>query len=86
MAKYSLRLKSPVEKELRRLPVAERQRCLERIGQLADDPRPRGISRIIGSQCSYRLRVGTYRVVFQVDDDLRVVTVEHVRHRKDAYR
>ena len=41
---------------------------------------------VVGGERTYRPRVGVYRVVFQVDDASRSVTVLHVRHRKDAYR
>ncbi len=86
MRPYSLHFKSSVEKDLRRLPAVARRRCLERIDGLGAEPRPRGATRLTGSEHSYRLRVSSYRVVFQVDDDERVVTIEYVRHRKDAYR
>jgi mRNA interferase RelE/StbE len=83
---YSLRLKASVEKDLRRIPTNARMRCLERIDALPANPRPRGATRVTGSEHTYRLRAGTYRVVYQVDDNERLVTVEYVRHRKDAYR
>ncbi len=41
---------------------------------------------MVGGEHTYRLRVGVYRVIYQADDAARVVTVVHVRHRKDAYR
>lgn len=86
MEPYSLRFKASVEKDLRRIPAATRRRCLERISQLRSDPRPSGARQLVGSLRTYRLRVGTYRVVYQVDDSERSVTVEYVRHRRDAYR
>ena len=86
MEPHSLRFKPSVEKDLRRLPARARQRCLERIAELRNAPRPAGVRQVVGAERTYRLRAGVYRVVYQVDDAVRLVTVLHVRHRKDAYR
>jgi mRNA interferase RelE/StbE len=83
---YDLRFKSSVERDLRRLPIKSRARCLERIEDLRLTPRPAGARQVVGGERTYRLRVGVYRVIYQVDDASRRVTVLHVRHRKDAYR
>ena len=86
MEQHSLRFKPSVEKDLRRLPAKSRSRCLERIAELRLNPRPTGVRQVVGGQRTYRLRVGVYRVIYQVDDAARLVTVLYVRHRKDAYR
>ncbi|TAL36803.1 MAG: type II toxin-antitoxin system RelE/ParE family toxin [Spirochaetes bacterium] len=52
---------------------------------LGGDPRPQGSRKLVDTISSYRIRIGDYRVIYQIDDDARVVTVMHVRHRKDAY-
>ena len=57
----------------------------QRIRDLAEDPRPRGASRLRGSG-QYRLRVGIYRVIYEVDDEARVATIRRVQHRRDVYR
>ena len=86
MEPHSLRFKPAVEKDLRRLPANVRKRLLERIGELRLAPRPAGARQIVGAVRTYRLRAGVYRVIYHVDDAARLVTVLHVRHRKDAYR
>jgi len=86
MEQYSLRFRSSVEKALRRLPARARKRCLERISELRLAPRPAGVRQVVGAERTFRLRAGVHRVVYQVDDAARLVTVLHVRHRKDAYR
>lgn len=86
MEPHSLRFKPAVEKDLRRLPANVRKRLLERIAELRLAPRPAGARQIVGAACAYRLRAGVYRVICHVDDAARLVTVLHVRHRKDAYR
>ena len=86
MEPYSLRFKSSVDKDLRRLPAKSRSRCLERIAELRLTPRPVGARQVVGGERTYRLRVGVHGVIYQVDDVERAVTVVYVRHRKDAYR
>jgi mRNA interferase RelE/StbE len=81
----SLRFKDSVEKDLRRLPAEARSRCLERAEALRENPRPRAAAKLTGRERTYRLRVGRYRVVYQIDDEERTVTVEYVRHRGRAY-
>jgi mRNA interferase RelE/StbE len=83
---YSVLLKASVEKDLRRLPAKACLACLAHISELRDDPRPRRTLQLTSAERTYRLRVGSYRVVYQVDDVARVVTIQYVRHRKDAYR
>jgi mRNA interferase RelE/StbE len=83
---HSLRFKPSAEKDLRRLPAKARKRCLGRIAELRLAPRPAGVRQIVGAARTYRLRAGVYRVIYHVDDAARLVTVLHVRHRKDAYR
>ena len=86
MEPYSLRFKSSVEKDLRRVPAKSRGRCPERIAELRLTPRPAGVRQVMGGERTYRLRVGVHRVIYQVDDVARAVIVVSVRHRKDAYR
>ncbi len=86
MEPHSLHFKSSVEKDLRRLPIKSRTRCLERIAELRVTPRPAGARQMMGADRTYRLRVGVYRIVYQLDVAERSVTILYVRHRKDAYR
>jgi len=83
---YRVRFRTSVEKDLRRIPARTRQRCLERIDGLRADPRPSPAVQLTGSRHTYRIRVASYRVVYQVDDAERLIVVDYVRHRKDAYR
>jgi len=83
---YSVRFKASVEKDLRRIPATPRRRCLERIAALCAEPRPHLAVQLTASVRTYRVRVGAYRVVYHVDDAARLVVIEYVRHRKDAYR
>jgi mRNA interferase RelE/StbE len=72
-------------RDLHALPRDMLIRVEASIQALAENPRPPGVQRLRGSQL-WRLRVGTYRVIYQVDDAQQVVTIARVRHRRDVYR
>lgn len=68
------------------LPRKEQQRVRAAIDLLADNPRPPGCVALTGEDHSYRVRVGNYRIVYEVFDDRLVVQVVRVGHRRDVYR
>jgi mRNA interferase RelE/StbE len=72
--------------DLQALPPDILRRVDARMLTLAERPRPRGSEIIQGSRGLRRLRVGAYRVIYQVDDAQHVVTIARVRHRRDVYR
>ena len=82
---YSVRLDKRVEKDLAVLPSEARARIGRKIGQLEQDPFPKGVIELHGED-SYRIRIGDYRVVHDVDASAQTVTVLRVAHRKDIYR
>jgi mRNA interferase RelE/StbE len=86
MASYSLAYKPSVAKDLARLPRALLPRIWQSIEGLAFVRFPRGAVKLAGSQRLYRVRVGRYRIIYEVDGSSRSVTVHYVRHRRDAYR
>ena len=83
---YKLKLKQTAERDLRRLPTAVLQRINEQILTLRHDPRPSGVKKLQGHQTGWRIRVGDYRMVYQIDDAAQTVTIIRVRHRRDVYR
>lgn len=82
---YELRIKPSAVRELRALQAEIRTRVVDRIEALAEDPRPRGCEKLTGGP-RYRVRQGSWRVVYEVDDEVRVVTVVKIGHRRDVYR
>lgn len=85
MGKYRLLIKPSAVKEIEAIPFKkDRQRILERIAKLADNPRPFGCEKLSG-QDKYRVRQGRYRIVYAVEDDILLVYVVKVGHRKDVY-
>ena len=85
MARYKLQIPRSAEREIERLPRGVRAKITERIVSLADNPRPFGSKKLVGLP-HYRLRQGDYRIVYGIDDRLRVVDVVHVGHRREIYR
>jgi mRNA interferase RelE/StbE len=86
VAKYRLLIKPSAVKEIEAIPLKrERQRVIERISKLAEDPRPSGSEKISG-QDKYRVRQGRYRILYAIEDQDLLVQVVKVGHRKDVYR
>ncbi|MBI4284997.1 MAG: type II toxin-antitoxin system RelE/ParE family toxin [Chloroflexi bacterium] len=86
MAQYRLEVKRRAVKELSRISPDIGMRLLQSIESLASDPRPRQSHKLSESESSYRLRVGDYRVLYQVDDEARSVIIFRVGHRREVYR
>jgi mRNA interferase RelE/StbE len=82
---YSLRIKASAVKSLRRVPTAERLRLIEAIDRLATEPTAGGVLKgeFRGLR---RLRVGRYRIVYEVDEGELTILVVRIGHRKDVYR
>jgi mRNA interferase RelE/StbE len=85
MASYELVFKKSVAKDLRGLPKQDVKRLLLRIRSLADDPRPEGCEKLSGQE-RYRVRQGSYRVVYAIEDSRLIVLIVKVAHRRDVYR
>jgi mRNA interferase RelE/StbE len=85
MARYEIRFRKSVAKDLAPIPTRDAQRIIAVIGKLADDPRPPQSKKLSGSD-KYRLRCGVYRVLYEIQDDVLVVCVVKVGHRKEVYR
>jgi mRNA interferase RelE/StbE len=88
MAPYAVSFRRSAEKDLRRLDDALQSRILDAVEGLGSNPRPFGFRKLQGRRREdvFRIRVGDYRVVYSVDDEAKVVTVERVRHRREVYR
>jgi mRNA interferase RelE/StbE len=82
---YHVRIKASAEREMDSLAPRLFARIARAILGLEAAPRPRGCQKLRGHE-EYRLRVGTYRILYAVNDSLRIVEIIAVRHRKDAYR
>lgn len=85
MARYELRVRPSVAKDLRGIPKADVARILTRIESLRDDPRPPG-SEKLSAQERYRIRQGSYRIIYGIEEAEVVVEIVKVGHRREVYR
>ena len=85
MAKYKLVFKKSVAKDLRSIPNRDVARILQRTTKLQENPRPVGSEKLSGQE-RYRIRQGFYRIIYELKDELLVVTVVKVAHRKHVYK
>jgi mRNA interferase RelE/StbE len=82
--RYRVEILRRAAKALSKLPSPEYERVRDAITSLSPDPRPAGCKKLVG-RGGWRVRVGRYRVIYEVSDVVRVVTVLDVGHRKDIY-
>lgn len=83
---YRVLLERAAEKDLSRLSSEAHERVIAAIQELATNPRPPGCRRLTGTKKDWRIRVGDYRVVYEIADTIRIVRVNRVRHRREVYR
>lgn len=86
MASFQIKWKPSAEKELRKLPKPMIKRILVAVSELASDPNPIGSRKLVGSEHSYRVRVGDYRVIYDVQNSELIIEIVRVAYRKDVYR
>lgn len=86
MASFSIQWRSSTRKDLRKLPPREVERIVTAVELLAEEPFPHGSEKLTGADHTYRIRVGDYRVVYEVFVPSKIVEIQRVRHRKDVYR
>ena len=82
---YLVYLKRSAEKELDRLPTERYNRIVSRLISLGDNPRPPRAKKLHGRE-GYRIRVGSYRVLYTIDESEKKIEVVSIAHRKEVYR
>ena len=86
MGSYRSEWRQSVRKDMRRITPRSVRRIVSAVEQLALDPFPKGCSKLTNTERAFRIRVGEYRVVYEIIDHLLVVEVVKVGHRRDVYR
>jgi mRNA interferase RelE/StbE len=86
MASYKIEWKRSATKDLRKLPPQAVSDILEAVEQLSENPYPHSVRKLVGSEHTYRIRVGVYRVVYSIIGTTFVIEIIRVRHRKDVYK
>ncbi len=82
---YTISILRSAQKELEDLPADAYERIRDDINALADDPRPSGCLKLTNRE-GWRIRIGNYRVIYEIDDEQQIITVLHIGHRRDVYR
>ena len=82
---YTIVVKKSAIKELAQITPPYNKKIVEAIDNLASNPRPEGVKKLKGEE-AYRIRVADYRVVYTIEDVIKVVEVQRIRHRKDVYK
>lgn len=82
---YQITIKRSAQRALARIAERDQQRLRDAIQTLATDPRPPGCKKLTGYD-TWRIRVGTYRVIYEIADGPRIVAIVEVGHRRDVYR
>lgn len=86
MASYQIEIKPSASKELEKLPRQMVVRVVAVIRELAEDPYPQGVRKLSGFDRTFRIRVGDYRVLYDIYENRLVIEIIQIRHRKDVYR
>ena len=83
---YRVEFTTAAARQIRKLPKPARTRVLAAVSGLADDPRPHGAKKLVGERTAWRIRVGDYRVIYDVIDAQLTVTVVCAAHRREVYK
>ena len=83
---YRIEFTSSAVRDFSQLPESVQQRLLPKINALADLPRPIGVQKLQGRVNRYRIRVGDYGVVYEIQDRILVVLIVRIGHRREVYR
>lgn len=86
MKSYSVEISSSAERTLFRLSREAVVKVVSALQKLAIEPRPAGCRKLSGQQDTYRIRVGVYRIIYEIHDDIVLVRVLKVGHRREVYR
>jgi mRNA interferase RelE/StbE len=86
MASFRIEWRRSTKKICAKLPPSAVLRIVRAVESLVEEPFPLGAEKLKGSEHAYRIRVGDYRVVYEVFAEIRLIEIERVRHRKDVYR
>jgi mRNA interferase RelE/StbE len=83
--RYAIEFAPSAAKELRDLPLSVKLRIESVVDRLVIQPRPSSVRKLKGFEATYRIRVGDYRIVYEIDDKRHEILITKVRHRKEAY-
>ncbi len=82
---FEILIERAAEKQLRRVPDKAHDRIIRAILPLAENPHPPGAKKLSGKQSDWRIRVGDYRILYEIGDEVRIVKIYRIGHRRDVY-
>jgi mRNA interferase RelE/StbE len=83
---YEILTEGNAERDLKKLPAEAFHRIVAHLKALSVEPRPMGCRKITGSKSDWRIRVGEYRIIYEIDDRAETIKIMRVRHRREVYR
>ena len=86
MANYNIFFTKSAEKSLKKLPKKDLINVIKAVEDLANNPYPNGCRKLAGEYSTFRIRVGYYRIIYEIEDKLLKIIVLKLGHRKDIYR
>ncbi|MEW6893433.1 type II toxin-antitoxin system RelE family toxin [Trueperella pyogenes] len=83
--RYHVEFTSAAARQVKKLSRPTRERVLSAVEALAANPRPQGSRKLVGEQRAWRIRIGEYRIIYEIFDDSLTVTVVRAAHRREVY-
>jgi mRNA interferase RelE/StbE len=83
---YEIIITKSIQKQLDNLPSNIQERVYDKISQLAEEPRPDGVVKLKGYDNEYRVRIGDYRLVYEIQDEKLIVLIIQCKHHRDVYK
>jgi len=86
MESFQIEWRKSTKKDLRRIASEEVQKIVDAVAILAADPRPHGCIKMHGSDCAYRIRIGDYRIIYEIYEQRVIIEIVRISHRREVYR
>ncbi len=83
---YEIIITKSIQKQLDNMPNNIQERVYDKISQLVEEPRPDGVVKLKGYDNEYRIRIGDYRLVYEIQDEQLIVLIIQCKHRRDVYK
>jgi mRNA interferase RelE/StbE len=81
---YRVDFTTAAARQVKKLPRPARDRVLDAVDDLGEDPRPHGAKKLVGEDTAWRIRIGDYRVIYDIFDEELTVTVIRAAHRREV--
>lgn len=93
MSNYAIKFTKAAKKQFEKLPNDVKSRIFRKINSLRKEPKPHGIEKLTDFELEdvffkslYRVRVGDYRIVYAIEDQIVTITVVRIKHRREVYK